>query len=514
MLRRFLDFQYSILEKKSSLRRFRPLVSAVDSFCFEPAINTKRSPFIRDAIDVKRWMILVVIALLPAIFMAIWNTGIHKMVYSSSSYPLMKEYLHASTTFRGYFDFVFKDQRYLTILSLGTQAFLPLVLISYAVGGLCEGIIACIRQTEIAEGFLVTGILYPLILPPIIPYWMVALGVAFGVIIGKELFGGTGMNIFNPALVCRAFLFFTFPGKMTSANIWVGLNTDELAASMGAMNTAAHLNEIDGFSSATPLGTLHLTVPEIKRIHVDTIATNMVGDKVSTYPTITAHFEQWKELGNYDASLGHLSIDQLQNFITSSPERGGLDLAVSNFPTAYQFVDTSYGLGKFSDGNLFWGNIPGSLGETSTFACLLGAIFLIYMGIGSWRIMVAMGLSAFITAFLFQFLSTHIGVDSGAWNPAKFAIPAYKHLLFGGLAFGLVFMATDPVSAPGLNSSKWIYGSLIGFLTIIIRMINPAYSEGVMLAILLGNVFAPLIDYIMIRKFRSSRLAAAARKYA
>src|SRR3984885_14220875 len=214
MIRQFLDAQLTKLnDKNHRWHRLRPMLTAVDSFLYEAPLVTKTGPHIRDAVDLKRWMIIVVVALLPCIFMAIWNTGLQKMVYASGDYHLMDEYLNASTSFRGYFQFALQQQRWLTILEYGAMAFFPVMLISYLVGGFWEALFACVRRHEIAEGFLVTGMLYPLILPPTIPYWMVAVGVSAGVVIGKELFGGTGMNIMNPALCCRAFLFFTFPGR-------------------------------------------------------------------------------------------------------------------------------------------------------------------------------------------------------------------------------------------------------------------------------------------------------------
>jgi Na+-transporting NADH:ubiquinone oxidoreductase subunit B len=510
MLRKLLDFQLSFFDKGKPLHRLRPAVSAVDTFCYEPLLNTKRAPFIRDAIDLKRWMMIVIFALLPTILMAIWNTGLQKMVYTSGDAALMQEYLTASSSFSGYFKFAFEKGRYLTILKYGSLAFFPIMLISYGVGGLCEMISACLKGHEISEGFLVTGMLYPLILPPTIPYWMAALGIAFGVIFGKELFGGTGMNILNPALVSRCFLFFTFPGKMTG-DIWVGTNPTQVSTSLNQMNQVAGLNEIDGYSQATALSGLNTAVPEIKRIHVDAIATNIIGDKVPTYDAVASHFESWKTSSKTAAELGSLSLDQMRDFVTAPLEQGGLGLQSGNYQAAHQFTETSFGFGKFSDGNLFWGNILGSMGETSTFACLLGAIFLVYTGVGAWRTMVSFGIVAYITAFLFQFFSTHFGVDGGAWNAAKYSIPAYRHLLMGGLAFGLVYMATDPVSAPGMRLGKWIYGGLIGLVTILIRVINPAFPEGVMLAILFGNVFAPLIDYFAVRKFRQKRSASVTR---
>jgi len=502
MLRKLLDFKLSFFEKGKPLHRWRPLVSALDAFCYEVPLNTKRAPFIRDAVDLKRWMVLVVVALLPTILMAIWNTGLQNMVYSSGDAQLMKAYLKASTTFKGYFQFAFSEGRYLTILKLGALAFLPMVVISYLVGGLVEGIVASIRDHEIAEGFLVTGILYPLILPSTMPYWMVALGIAFGVLVGKELFGGTGMNILNPALVARAFLFFTFPGKMTG-DVWVGTNPTTIANSLQRMNTQAGLNEIDGYTQATPLQGLNGAVSDIKQVHVDAIASHTLGTKAAHYDLIHTHFQHWKTVTTTQAAdITQLNAEQLRQFLIAPLEQGGLGLLPGNYVAAHNAADSIYGLGKFSDGNLFWGNMLGSMGETSVIACLLGAFFLIWTGVGAWRTMVAFGIGAYVTALLFQLFATHFGVDAGAWNPAKFAMPAYRHLLMGGLAFGLVYMATDPVSSPGMRGGKWIYGLLIGMVTILIREINPAYPEGVMLAILFGNVFAPLIDHYSVRNFR------------
>lgn len=499
MIRKMLDFQLSFFDKGKPLNRFRPLASAVDSFCFEADLETKTRPHIRDAVDLKRWMFLVIVALLPAIFMAIWNTGLQNMVYTSGDYKLMQSYLHASETFKGYMQFVFSDNRYWTILKLGAFAFLPVMLISYAVGGLCEGLLASYRGHEIAEGFLVTGMLYPLVLPPTLPYWMVALGVIFGVVIGKELFGGTGMNILNPALTARAFLFFTFPGNMTG-DVWVGTSSYQVSQSLNQINSQAKLSAVDGYSQSSPLMHFNTTTDSIKRIHVDAIASNTLKTQVSTYPTIESHFHDWS--ANNSGTLGDLSLDQMRAFVTGPLESGGLGLPPSDFNTAHAAVDTLHGIGKFSDGNLFFGNLVGSMGETSTFGILLGALFLLYVGVGSWRTMIAMGLGAFMVAFLFQFFSTHFGADHGAWNPARYAMPAYRHLIMGGLAFGLVYMATDPVSSPSMAAAKWIYGIMIGAITILIRVINPAYPEGVMLAILFANVFAPLLDYYSIRNFR------------
>ncbi len=219
MLRRFLDFQLSLVEKGKPLYRLRPLITATDTFLYEAPVKTTIGPHIRDAIDVKRWMIIVVFALIPCILMSIWNTGLQGFVYSSGDYKLMNEYLAGANSWDGYWSFAAKEDRYLTILKLGVIAVVPLIFISYAIGGMWEAIFACVRGHEISEGFLVTGILYVLVLPSTIPYWMAAVGVSAGVVLGKEVFGGSGMNIVNPALACRAFLFFTFPGKMSGDDL-------------------------------------------------------------------------------------------------------------------------------------------------------------------------------------------------------------------------------------------------------------------------------------------------------
>ncbi len=503
MLRKFLDHQLAMTEEGKSLHLIRPLVSAVDTFLYEPPNVTKQGPHIRDSIDLKRWMMIVVISLLPAVFMAIWNSGLQALVYASGDFQLMNKYLTASQSWAAYSAFVSEDMRWVSILKLGLGAFLPVVLISYVVGGLWEALFAIVRKHEIAEGFLVTGLLYPLILPPTIPYWMVAVGVSVGVVCGKELFGGTGMNIMNPALVCRAFLFFGFPGRM-SGYVWAGTDAKVVRDSLVKMNADAHLSSIDAYTQATPLA-LYNVSPEIKRIHVDGIATNAVGTNVGSIETIEKQFHQWSS--SQDAVLGNLSADQLRDFVTSPLAGGGLGLSPGAYEDAYGFANLQYGLGQYNDGTFFFGNMLGSMGETSVLACLLGAAFLIYTGVGSWRTMLAVGLGALLTAAFFQLIGHFAGPDSGAWNAAALGFPAYKHLLIGGLAFGLVFMATDPVSSPATDLGKWIYGLLIGLVAITIRAINPAFPEGVMLAILMGNVFAPLIDHYSVRFFRRSRRA-------
>jgi Na+-transporting NADH:ubiquinone oxidoreductase subunit B len=507
MLRKILDYQLSLTEKGKPLEKLRPLITAADTFLYEAPINTTRGPHIRDAIDVKRWMLIVVIALMPCILMAIWNTGLQSFVYSSGNYHLMNEYLASTSSFSSYFDFALKDNRYLTILKLGSLAFFPLVIISYAVGGIWEAIFACTRGHEISEGFLVTGILYVLILPPTIPYWMAAVGVSVGVVLGKEVFGGSGMNIVNPALACRAFLFFAFPGKM-SGEIWVSTNPTVIRDSIVKMNQDAHTTSLDGYTQATKLAQFNIT-HEIKRIHVDAIASNNLGENVGSFHTIQHHFDKWNEAGHHQATLGQMTADQLKTFVTSPLADGGLGLSPGYYDDAYNFSALNYGIGHNNDWGFFFGDKLGCLGETSVFACLLGALYLIYTGVGSWRTMVAMGLGAYLTALCFEFGSKFLGSDAGVWNPAQYAFPAYKHLLLGGLAFGLVFMATDPVSSPSMKGAKWIYGLFCGSIAIVIRSVNPAYPEGVMLAILMGNVFSPLFDYYVSRNYRKRSLSRA-----
>lgn len=506
MLRKFLDYQLSLAEKGKPLHPIRPLITAGDTFLYEAPCNTKVGPHIRDAIDVKRWMLIVVFALIPCILMAIWNTGLQSFVYSSGNYQLMNEFLSSSTSFQGYFDFALKDNRYLTILKEGLYALLPQALIAYAVGGLWEGIFACVRQHEISEGFLVTGILYALILPPTLPYWMTAVGVSVGIIFAKEVFGGSGMNIVNPALACRAFLFFTYPGRM-SGNVWVGTDATKVRESLIAMNQDSKASTLDGYTQATPLAKFNVT-PEIKRIHVDAIATNNLGKNVNTYPTIQEKFAEWNAHSANQATLGELSQEQMKNFVTSPLTEGGLGLSPGYYEDAYQFSALDHGIGSTNnDWGFFFGNKLGCMGETSTLACILGAILLIYTGVGAWRTMVAMALGMYLTALFFEFGSSFFAGAQGSWAPATFGFPAYKHLLLGGAAFGIVFMATDPVSSPSLDSAKWIYGLFCGIVTMLIRVVNPAYPEGVMLAILMGNVFAPLFDYYAARFYRKRRLS-------
>ncbi|GAB4192832.1 MAG: Na(+)-transporting NADH-quinone reductase subunit B [Simkaniaceae bacterium] len=505
MLRKFFENQLSLVKKGKKYARFRPLVRALDTFFAEPDINTASAPHVRDAVDLKRWMVLVIFALVPCTLMAIWNTGVQKFVYASGNPEIMNRFF-AIDSFQEYFSFIGEKGRVFTILQYGLLGFLPILVISYAVGLFWEGVFAVCRGHEVSEGFLVSGILFALILPPTIPYWMVVVGVSAGIVIGKEVFGGTGMNILNPALTCRAFLFFAYPTQMTGP-VWAGTNSAEVREKILEASQKAENLPVDGYSQASALGVFNIS-PEIKRVHVEAIATNF-GNPSATGKVIQSQFSKWASLSGQDSALEKLPIDQLKNFVTSSIAEGGLGLSPENFDSAYQFAKLKYGHSLFTDGNFFFGNMLGSLGETSTFACLLGALFLILVGVGSWRIMAAMGIGAYLTALLFQWGSKFFGAFGGAFNPAKYDFPAYKHLILGGFAFALAFMATDPVSSPGMKLGRWIYGFLIGFLVIFIRLINPAFPEGVMLAILFANVFAPMIDHFTVKNYRRVRRVRA-----
>jgi len=363
--------------KGGRFSKLQSVFEGFESFMFVPDKVTLKGSHIRDSIDLKRTMTVVLIALLPALLFGAYNVGFQH--YRS---------IGAEATILGSFWF-------------GFLKILPLIIVSYVTGLGIEFIAAQIRGHEINEGFLVTGLLIPLIMPIDIPLWMLALATAFSVILGKEVFGGTGMNIFNPALLARAFLFFSYPAWMTGDNIW----TEGLTAGK---------NVIDGFSGATPL-------------------------------SLCAAGE----------------ITKLPSFM-----------------------------------QMFIGTIPGSIGETSTLAILIGAIILLVTGVGSWKIMVSVFAGGLGMGLLMNVTSVNDYMD----------LPFYYHFVMGGFAFGAVFMATDPVSGAQTERGKWIYGFMIGVLSILIRVLNPAYPEGVMLAILLMNLFAPLIDYFIIQSNIKKRL--------
>ena len=361
---------------------------AFETFLFVPNTTTKLGSHIRDHIDMKRTMSVVVIALIPTLLFGMWNIG-------------YQHFLSLGETAGLWDNFWF-----------GFLKVFPILVVSYVVGLGIEFIFAQLRGHEVNEGFLVSGFLIPLIVPPDTPLWMVAIATAFAVIIGKEVFGGTGMNILNPALLARAFLFFAYPQDMSGDKVWIA-------------------EKADAFSGATPLGKL------------------LVGEPMSTLP---------------------------------------------------------------SAADMFWGIIPGSVGETSTFLILLGGLFLIITGIGSWRVMLSVFLGGLGLAILFRVIGSFVAPDHVYLN-----LPSYYHLIMGGFAFGAVFMATDPVTASQTNKGKWIYGILIGVVAVLIRVLNPAYPEGMMLAILLMNVFAPLIDHYVVEgniKKRKKRALAAQNKLA
>lgn len=388
-LRKFVDKIKPNFEKGGKFYFLHSTFDAFETFLFVPDTVTKKGTHIRDGVDSKRTMIIVVMALMPALLFGMWNTGYQ--------YNLSMGIQDAGLVQNFWFGFL---------------RVLPLIVVSYIAGLGTEFVFAQIRKHEVAEGFLVSGMLIPMIVPIDVPLWMVAVATIIAVIFGKEVFGGTGMNIVNPALLTRAILFFAYPGKMSGAEVWI-------------KNLGSNPNVVDGYSGATMLGELATaTTPE--------------------------------------------QVAQAQE--------------------------------KFSVMSQLIGNIPGSIGETSMIAIAIGAVILIYTGVGSWKTM----LSAFAGGALIGLLFNAVGGD----NP-YFHLPWYEHLFIGGFAFGMVFMLTDPVSAAQTELGKWIYGFLAGAIAIIIRVTNPAYPEGVMLAILLMNVFAPLIDFYIVQGHIKKRLKRA-----
>lgn len=380
-LRNYIDKIKPQFEKGGKFEKLHSVFEGFETFLYVPNEVTTQGSHIRDNIDMKRTMSVVVLAMVPTLLFGMWNVG--NQYYQSIG--------EAYTFWEAFF--------------FGFLKVLPIIIVSYGVGLGIEFIFAQIRGHEINEGFLVTGMLIPLIVPVTIPLWMVAVATAFAVIIGKEVFGGTGMNILNPALTARAFLFFAYPVFMSGDQVWI----------WGLRRNAQEV--IDGFSGATPLG---------------------------------------------NAAQGNLEA----------------------MPTA---------------SDMFYGFIPGSIGETSTLAILLGAAILIYTGVGSWKII----LSTFIGGTVMGLL-----LNAFAVNPFM-EVPFWQHLFLGGFAFGAVYMATDPVTAAQTDRGKWIYGFLVGLFSVLIRVLNPAYPEGVMLAILLMNVFAPLIDHYVVEANIKRRLKRA-----
>ncbi|MBN1441867.1 MAG: NADH:ubiquinone reductase (Na(+)-transporting) subunit B [Planctomycetes bacterium] len=393
MLRKLLDSQAKHFEEGGALHLFHPLYEAMDTLFYSPPHVTKGPSHVRDALDLKRMMGVVVAALVPCMLMAMYNTGYQANLAIEAG--VTPEGWRAAVV--SWLGVSFSAGNPLACFLHGAMYFLPVLVVTFAVGGTCEVVFALVRGHEVNEGFFVTGALFPLILPPTIPLWQVALGIGFAVILGKEIFGGTGMNIWNPALLARAFLFFAYAGQISGSQVWVA-----------------------------PAG---YTAPTL-------LATAMEGGKTAIHEVAAAGTYSW-----WDAFLGL---------------------------------------------------IPGSMGETSTLACLIGAAILIVTGIGSWRIMLSLTAGSLLTVLLFNALS-------GSVQNPFFDVPFWWHFVLGGWAFGAVFMATDPVSASQTETGRHIYGFLIGVLAILIRVANPAYPEGMMLAILLMNCFAALIDHYVVQ---------------
>ena len=388
-LRKFLDRMEPLFARGGRFEKFNAVFEMIDTALYSPPDVTRGSPHVRDAIDLKRVMIIVVFAAAPCVIVGMWNTGFQaNTAMAAMGIAGIDGWRGAvlSLLGAGYDPGSLYDN-----LLQGFLYFLPIYAVTMAAGGFWEVLFASVRNHEVNEGFFVTSLLYAVILPASIPLWQVAIGISFGVVIGKEVFGGTGKNFLNPALVGRAFLYFAYPIQISGDAVWT---------------------PVDGFSGAT--------------------------------------------------ALGIAAIDGMPGVVES-----GITWTQA-----------------------FFGQLQGSLGETSAAACLLGAVILIASGIASWRIIVGVFIGLIVPALLFG------SVDSG--NP-MFAMPWYWHIALGGFAFGAVFMATDPVSAPDTMLGHWVFGLLIGALTWIIRVINPAFPEGIMLAILFGNIFAPVIDYFVIR---------------
>jgi Na+-transporting NADH:ubiquinone oxidoreductase subunit B len=388
-LRSFFDRMQPLFLPGGRLQRYHALFEMVDTLFFSPPDLTRGAPHVRDAIDLKRVMILVVFAAAPCVLVGLWNTGFQ----ANTAMAAMG--IDSIAGWRGTaLGMVFAGNNPSSVYDnfmLGLTYFLPIYIVTMAAGGFWEILFSGVRNHEINEGFFVTSLLFALILPATIPLWQVAVGISFGVVIGKEVFGGTGKNFLNPALVGRAFLYFAYPVQISGDAVWT---------------------PVDGFTGATALG-----VSAIEGM----------------------------------AGIADTGLTWMQAFL---------------------------------------GQMQGSLGETSALACLIGGVMLVYTGVASWRIIVACFAGLIIPALL---------VGSGTGDNPMMAMPWHWHIVLGGFAFGAIFMATDPVSATQTEAGKWVYGLLIGFLTWVIRVINPAFPEGIMLAILFANIFAPVIDYFVVQ---------------
>ncbi len=394
ILLNILDKVRPLFEKGGKLELLYPLFEMKDTFLFTPPETTHKGAHVRDAMDLKRFMSFVILALIPCTIFGIWNAGYQYNTWNVDATTL--EY----------------PTRFLMDLYAGATMVIPIIAVSYIVGGLWEVLFSVVRNHEINEGFLVTGLIFPLTLPPTTPLWQVAIAVSFGVVIGKEIFGGTGMNILNPALVGRAFLFIAYSKNMTG-DVWVKLNTNSEIIQF--ITGAEDLTQVDTYTGATPLGVLA------------------------------------------DLPAGQTAVEALAS-------KG------------------------FTLSNMFLGNIPGSIGETSTLMCLIGVVILMITAVASWRIVAAAVVGCIAGGLLTGVLS-----DSTAAQ-----LPFYYHLVMGGFAYGAFFMLTDPVSAAATNLGKLIYGFMFGILIVLIRVFNPGFPECVMLVILFMNVVAPVIDNFVV----------------
>ena len=395
-LRQQLDRVAPTFEKGGKLHRWHPLWEAMDTFFYAPSSVTTTGAHVRDAIDLKRMMMTVVIAALPCVFMAMLNTGMQaNLGIDPAKAAQLDGWRHAVIQALGV---GYSASSPIANLVHGALYFLPLYIVTMVVGLSWEVLFAIVRKVEVNEGFFVTGILFPLILPPTTPLWQAALGISFGVVIAKEVFGGTGMNFINPALAARAFLFFAYPGEISGDKVWS-------AVPAGAA--------VDGYSGATLLGQM----------------------RVMTQPFESAGFSWWNAfLGFEPGSMGETSA-------TGLPDRRGIIIAVTK--------------------------------------------------VGSWRTMAAVALGTIAMALVFN----AIGSATNPW----FGVPFWWHMVLGGWAFGTAFMATDPVTSPFSEKGKWVYGFMIGALVVLIRIVNPAYPEAMMLVILFMNVMAPVIDYFFVK---------------
>lgn len=385
-LRRFFDTQRKHFEPGGRFEKLYPFYESIESVFFAPAEVTETGPFVRDSLDVKRYMMLVIVALLPHLFFGIYNAGYQSHLASGLSLAIFP------------------------VVTKGLWIVLPLVIVSYAVGFFWEILFAVVRKHEISEGLFVSAMLFPLTLPPTLPLWQAALGISFGMVVGKEIFGGTGRNFLNPALTGRVFLYFAYPAQ-NSGDVWTVISSGKAAV-------------VDIVSGATPLAISAAT-----------------------------------ESGSVQQTLA---------------EKG------------------------FSFSKLFFGLYPDSIGASSTLLCLIGALFLIVLGIASYRTILGGILGVLVMGFFLNIVASDTSMPYLSLNP-------FYHLLMGGTAFGIAYMTTDPVSAPDMTAAKWIYGFAVGALTVLIRVFNPAFPEGIMLSILFMNIFAPLLDYLIIRVRLSRR---------